>query len=296
MQCTYSHLFNSEYGFFRLNPLPTERELEEYYRNDYYQKSVSKTYAKKYTAGEIEHILNGACVAQKCFQDLTGKSVGGLCDVGCGEGYFVKWFADHGWKVNGCDYSEYGIAENNPTMLAHFTAGNIDDSIQQMIREEKVFDLINMSYVLEHVLQPWRILQLVRSIMHPRSVLRIEVPNDFSLFQSFLLQKKNVEQTYWVSSPDHINYFNFDSLAFFLQKSGFKVVDALTDFPIEMFLANTNSNYVRTSTAGKGAHEARIEIDNYLIRQGIEKYIEYYRAAAKLKFGRAVIFFCVLAD
>ena len=41
--------------------------------------------------------------------------------------------------------------------------------------------------------------------------------------------------------------------------------------------------------AGVYAHKSRVEVDNFLFSQGIEKYINYYEANAKIGFGRQII-------
>ena len=283
-------------GFLQVKPLPTLEELSEYYREVYYQKCPSSTYAPAYSSDEARYIDNHAVIAEYCFQQLTAKPTGTLLDVGCGEGFFPAYFARRGWEVRACDFSSHGIETKNPDLLPSFVAGDIFATIQKFIGDKKVFDFINLANIVEHVLDPVGLLVSMKRLMHPGSLLRVMVPNDYSEFQGFLRGNGFIDREYWLSPPDHLSYFGFESLANLLAESGFKVRDSLTDFPIEMYLANAHSNYCKDNTTGKAAHQARVLIGNFLVEQGLDKYVAFARAAAGIHFGRSVIMLGSLAD
>ena len=69
---------------------------------------------------------------------------------------------------------------------------------------------------------------------------------------------------------------------------GFKITMMMADFPIEVFLFNEHSNYWKDRTKGKQAHLTRICLDNFLVSQGIDRYVNYMAAAADCGFGRCV--------
>ena len=79
----------------------------------------------------------------------------------------------------------------------------------------------------------------------------------FHHLQKFIT-KNNSINPYWIHPPDHLSYFNFDSLPKILNHCNFKVEKLLGDFPIELFLLHPESNYI-DKKAGKQAHQARIE-------------------------------------
>jgi len=63
----------------------------------------------------------------------------------------------------------------------------------------------------------------------------------------------------------------------------------LADFPIDLFLFNDKTNYVTDATAGKGCHQARIEIENLMHAQNPQATLDMYAAMAKLGVGRQIM-------
>lgn len=281
----------NKFGFYQVKPMPTQEELNEYYSKDYFQKCTSKTYSAEYSKDEKEYFRNISLIAERVWQKFSHKNKGSIIDVGCGEGYFIDYFAKKGWRIEACDFSSHGMKKHNPQILKHFVQGDIYDVLDNIIKNKKKYDFVNLKNVLEHVLDPLDLLEKLKKIMHSKSLLRIQVPNDFSSFQEFLVKKKLTEET-WFSPPDHLSYFNFDSIKKLLNKKGFSVVTTLTDFPIEVFLFNKHSNYFLDNEKGKQAHLARTEISNFLLKQGgVDKYINYLSSSADLGFGRSIMIF-----
>lgn len=75
---------------------------------------------------------------------------------------------------------------------------------------------------------------------------------------------------------------------------GYDIELKIGEFPIEMYILNESSNYTKNKDVGKFANKARIEVDNYLFEQGIEKYINYYKSSADIGFSRQVVIFAKL--
>jgi 2-polyprenyl-3-methyl-5-hydroxy-6-metoxy-1,4-benzoquinol methylase len=147
-------------GFFQVDPMPTQDELDRYYREEYYQKFPSATYAAEYSADEKKYFNNRAAVTEAVFAQTVGASVSGLrlLDVGCGEGFFAAYFLRAGWSVKACDFSIEGIRQQNPGLESWFEQGNVYQILEKLIESEEKFDLINLSNVLEHVRQPIELL------------------------------------------------------------------------------------------------------------------------------------------
>jgi hypothetical protein len=74
-----------------------------------------------------------------------------------------------------------------------------------------------------------------------------------------------------------------------LEFCGYQVLSIQADFPIEVFLANSHSNYWRNRDLGNEAHKARVFCENYLIEKSVSDYVSYSEAQAKLGFGRELI-------
>ena len=52
---------------------------------------------------------------------------------------------------------------------------------------------------------------MAKELLSPGGIICIQVPNDFNQLQLLAL-KKVTKKEWWVAIPDHINYFDFQSL------------------------------------------------------------------------------------
>lgn len=284
MSIQYGVALNS-LGFYEVLPKPSAEDLGLHYNGKYYQEPQG-SYAVNYTVEELKHFHNVARVAYEMSATLQLEP--SLLDLGCGEGYFSKAFKFFGWDVQCCDYSEYGIKTHNEELLGFFSVGDIDSVLDKFSSGGKLFGLVNLQNVLEHVIDPVELLIKIKPLLGERAALRIRVPNDYSDFQLELIGRGNTTNT-WFSPPEHLSYFNSDGLSNLLVHCGYKVKSLQADFPIELFLANAHSNYWKDRSLGKEAHLTRVFCENFLIEKDIKAYINYSEAAGRLGFGRELI-------
>jgi hypothetical protein len=155
----------------------------------------------------------------------------------------------------------------------------------------KTFKVITLNNLLEHVIDPENTIDLALELLTSDGVLIIEVPNDFSKYQIFLKENKFVNEEFWLAYPDHLTYFTKTSLNNLLNSKNMMEVFSLADFPIDIFLSNSQSNYILDKGKGKDAHRSRILIDNFLTNESVEKTINLYEAMANIGFGRQIISF-----
>ena len=278
-------------GFREALPKPSVEALAQHYASKYFQNPQG-SYAESYTPEEITYFDNLARVAKAMARRHGFEET--LFDVGCGEGYFAQSFVRFGWTVSVCDYSDFGVTEHNPTLLPHFTAGDLYHVIKARVAEGKTYGLLNLQNVLEHVLDPVALMHDIKPLLGRNSAVRLRVPNDYSAFQMALMARGNTQSS-WFAPPEHLSYFNRDGLLNLLQHCGYRVLSLQTGFPIEVFLANPHSNYAKDRKLGKEAHLARVFCENHLIEQGVEAYVDYAEAAGRLGFGRDLLAYAVPA-
>lgn len=287
-------LIKNKYGYYELEKKPTEKELQRYYADKYYQESKG-SYLASYSKEEIVYINNK--IAQKlAVIDEIDKSIGNkedksLLDVGCGEGWILKYFYDNEWTVCGLDYSGYGCEVHNHQIKEFLITGDIFKNIEVLIDSEKKYDVIILDNVLEHVLNPMVLLKNLKRLIADDGILIVEVPNDFSEVQKDLLKKGYINEEFWVAIPDHISYFNKDGLLNLAEASGWTSQKVLSDFPIDLCLYNENTNYVRDKNVGRSCHLARVESENLLSKISIDKLNRLFEAYADLGIGRQIIAF-----
>ena len=289
----------NRYGFFEVIDRPSQDELNTYYATKYYQDEDTPQYSLSYRPDEVEYFRNK--IAQK-FHYLTSRGLLDaatsyrLLDVGCGEGFTLKYFKERGWQVTGLDFSRFGCESHNPDCVDDLIVGDMYRNLDALTGSSQRYDVIWLDNVLEHVLDPKGLLERLQAISDGPGVLLIEVPNDFSVVQRYLLENGYLAEQNWVAIPDHLSYFNGRGLAKLCAAAGWSEAGIIADFPIDWFLFNEHSNYYADRSRGKGAHEARITLENMLHAISVDKTNALYETLADMGLGRQLVGFFTKGD
>jgi 2-polyprenyl-3-methyl-5-hydroxy-6-metoxy-1,4-benzoquinol methylase len=276
-------------GFISASPLPSENELQKFYADSYYQLSISATYQESYSDLEINYknlkcdALLHAIKSHNCIKNNL------FLDIGSGEGFLLNSAFDKGYDVTGIDFSSYGIEKFFPKLLKRHISGDLFKSIDNLINKGLKYDVCTATNLLEHVIDPVLLLKLLKKLINKNGLIAITVPNDFSQIQQLALKNKMIDDEFWFIPPQHLHYFNTDNLEEFIIKNGFKIVDAFSGFPIDLFLLHSKSNYIKNKKNGHEANMVRMMHDLMIVdKYGIEKYLNYYRAMFNIGIGRDI--------
>jgi 2-polyprenyl-3-methyl-5-hydroxy-6-metoxy-1,4-benzoquinol methylase len=279
-------------GWIQAFPLPTEEVLSHHYAQKYYQSPAGTNYQTSYSEAEALHRKSKFSLIFESLKQLNvnnepnANNMSAL-DIGCGEGFFLTELFGRGYKITGLDYDEFACKKFNPEMLPFFQRGDINENLNQLVSQKQLFNLIYLGNVLEHVQDPQKLLEKVKSLLAETGVCVILVPNDFTHLQKDLLRDELVKEAYFFAPPEHLNYFNTSNLQNFLTSQQFKILDMWTDFPVEWYLPNSESNYVANSDLGKAAHNARVYIEAK-INENSEAALNLWRALCGVEHGRAI--------
>ena len=149
------------------------------------------------------------------------------------------------------------------------------------------FDVIYSHGVLEHLRKPIDYVKLTKIYLKKRGLVFTSVANDFNLFQYSFTFKKKVKP-WWIIPPEHINYFNINSVQKIFHKNGFKTKDIKTSFPIDIFLL-MGMDYISNKNLGKNAHTLRKKFEENLKTSGLEDLlISLQDNFTKLNIGRQI--------
>lgn len=288
-------LINTKYGFYQYSPLPSEEDLRQYYAEKYYQHGLG-SYSVSYSDEEIEYFkLKSRLIYRKVSMLMDMKKKRSFIDIGCGEGWVLNEFNKRGHTVQGIDFSMYGVEKFHPHLLSFFEQGNIYDLLKKKIENGCRFHILLLANVIEHVIAPEALLQKIKRIMFPDSLLIIIAPNDFSRLHEFLIEKKKVSRQFWLAYPDHLSYFNKESMGNLLSAQGFELKDVIADNPIDLNLLNDNSNYIENPEKGKMTHMFRVLADNFMADDDPDKLLQIYEILGSMGIGRDLNYYCSMS-
>lgn len=278
-------------GYKHLYPMPTKEELEEFYKKEYYEtksfidsRKLSDSEKKIYSEMVLkdEKYIEYNRIVEK-FNKSKNKR---MMDIGCQTSLRMLSMKERGWEPIGiepngqiCYFNEeLGINVHN-TVIEEFD-----------FKSEGKMDLINIEFVLEHILNPFDVLNKCYEALNPGGLLYISVPNEFNLFQ-MAYAKQDKQKMFWVNLPDHINYFNFETLEQLCAKIGFDLVYKTTVFPVDMFLAE-GIDYKNDETKIEVIRRYITDFENNMKQSGDERALyNYYEKLATIGLGRSCLMY-----
>lgn len=199
----YSTYQCSKCSFVYIYPRPSEVSLKKYYSNfDYKNISFVETRIK-----EDSQISLG-------FINPYKGSRNTLLDLGCGRGYFLMEAVSKGWKVKGVDFSSKEVDYATKRLRLDVVKSDI-----LKYKDSNKYELITLSQVIEHVRNPNELIRKAKSLLTEKGLLYIATPNINSA--SAMVHGVNFEH---LIPPEHLNYFNNQSLRYLLEVNGFRLL------------------------------------------------------------------------
>lgn len=196
-------------GLLRLDPIPSEAELAEYYG----RRARAGNYELD-RAGErevdLQHVLD--------FAVRSGARTGTLFDVGCFDGGLLDVAAARGWEGWGLELQEEAVEaarRRHPGRIFHGTLEGFDP------QSVPTFDLVTAIDLVEHLREPTTLFETGRRLLRPGGLLVVQTPNRES-WPARLLGR------YWppIAPPEHIFYFGRSTIERIGAKYGFDRVAA----------------------------------------------------------------------
>lgn len=285
----------NEYGYYELREKNTPEERSAYFKEKYFQEYAGATYYKEYPEEELTSIKIKMEEREYVIRQSLEKNGFGhdrqfsLLDIGCGEGFLMKYFYEKGNRVKGIDSGSYALEHFHPELLPFLEQGDMEVLLPELVKRGERYDVVNMDRVLNMVLEPKKSLSYIKELMSPASVLIIKLANDYSYLQQMLLRSGELQKEYWLDAPDKVAYYNRDGMICLLEESGFACEDFYGDTFVDFSLLNPMTNYYERPESGKDAHKTALRMEKLFHEISMEKTVEIYRLLADMGFGREIV-------
>ncbi len=281
MDCTHC-------GFAHVIPIPTEKELADVYRHEFYQRDKPLYMERHEEDRAWWSLVHDERLAS--LEEILGPERRRMVDVGSGPGLFLADAVRRGWQALGVEPAAEAARYSQKNGLDVIEAGLDEASVEEVLNRLGPVDAVHMNHVLEHVRDPAEILALARALLAPGGALCIAVPNDYNPFQ-LALQKARGKEPWWVAPPHHLNYFNHATLEALVIRCGFTPRMSESSFPIDLFLL-MGDDYVGNDALGRVCHARRKAFEQLLHdAHAGELKRRLYRTFAELGLGRDAILF-----
>ena len=142
---------------------------------------------------------------------------GVLLDVGCGPGWLLSALDGTVWEKNGIEISKF--ASNHAKKHGSIFTGSIES-----YNTTKMFDVVTMHHVIEHLLDPESVILKIHSMLKRGGMLIVGTPN----FDSAAARRYG-NNFRLLHDDTHVSLFTEDSMHRLLRDCGFKI--AKVEYP-----------------------------------------------------------------
>lgn len=151
----------------------TKKRTEAVYEKMYWderasENSLSSNYTDVDSQGKKRRWLSQYKYAQRFFPPRRQ-----LLEIGSGAGQSLFWFEGNGFQVTGIEPDRRNVELIN----AKLKDGKCIVGYAENFESEEMFDIIWISHVFEHVVEPENVFKKLRQRLREDGILFIEVPN-----------------------------------------------------------------------------------------------------------------------
>jgi SAM-dependent methyltransferase len=233
----------SDCGYIFFDP-PDPAFLQDYYNDEYPRSAASwynvdSNYDPHRCSSRLERIT---ALAEK----FLGTKDVSYHEAGCAFGGVIAMFRSLGYDASGTDINETAIGEGR-------LRGNTDIFPESELgffnRTGRRVDVLFSFHAVEHMPLPDQFLAELSSLLTPRGIVIIFVPNSMAA-QSVL---KSFRINPWFAYPDHLHLFSAKSALCLAERTGYELLDVWS----EMVTDDPRKDAVVLG-ADPATHEARV--------------------------------------
>ena len=241
-------------GFIFNNTNWVQEDYDKYY-------SDTTKYSSAFTSGagglsELDKIRYNDIIDR--IEKFINKD-SSIVDIGCAKGGLLRTFQDRGHN------NLYGIEASHDAIenLKQYNIEGKDSSIFDITNINKKFDVVIVSQVLEHIYDLKNVKYILENILNDNGILYIDIPDGTSYI-------KNKLAAYYYFDLEHINHFSLITLEYLFDN--LKLVEK------DSFYFNNVSNiksYIIYGIFQKGAKPVINKSKDYESINKMKEYINY---------------------
>jgi SAM-dependent methyltransferase len=210
------------FSFFQL-PMPDSARLSDFYPANYHSFDGNTTLGKLKQKQRLKRV-----------RSLLDSSRMSLLDYGCGNGAFIKASLK---EMPAAEFYGYEIgSQNKKEILFDGRVVLLKGSLEFLLQELPMCDVITMNHVIEHLPDPWKVLSVLQTKLNRNGILEGQTPVTDSLEQKIF--KKGWSGFH---APRHTVIFSKKGLRKILERAGFtqsKITPAFNPAGIAVSLAS----------------------------------------------------------
>lgn len=164
---------------------------------------------------------HGLSLAQKIIINLVGG--GEILEVGSSAGYMTKEITNKDCKVDIVEVDKVAAQKASKYARNCFIASIEDQTIHLKIKNK--YDYIICADVLEHLIDPEKVLLFLKTKLKNRGQLLISIPNiAFWDMRLGLLKGRFDYQSSGLLDKTHLRFYTYDNFLQLLRKQDFKII------------------------------------------------------------------------
>tara|TARA_A100001037_G_scaffold214051_1_gene191847 strand:- start:8 stop:709 length:702 start_codon:yes stop_codon:yes gene_type:complete len=229
-------------------------KVSNLYKNDYWNErnsetSINSEYTDVDSQGKRRNWTSQFLYSKK---HIVGKN---LLEIGVGAGQSILWFEEEGFDVKGIEPDGRNVSMINRKLKR----GKVIESSVEDFSTEEEFNVIWMSHVLEHLIEPDKFLKKIKMNLKKDGVFFIEVPNcEYKPMLESSIQKN-----------PHLFHFTKNSLSRLVENVEYKILTCDVFRPAtksegmkQKILKNSFPYYPRIMTDVHSGRDLRIILKN----------------------------------
>lgn len=203
-----------------------------------------------------------------------------VVDFGCASGYFARLLRNKGCQVVGVEISEKA-AKLAERYCEQVVVADLDFVSIAHILSEQTFDVAVFGDVLEHLRNPWRVLEEVHKILQPEGYVVASIPNiAHGAIRLALLQGKFDYADVGILDNTHLRFFTRKTVEELFDRTGY-LIDSVDRTVVPVF---SDSNIVPRLNRSTFDSELIQQIEQEEEAETLQFVLRAYRASLSTRF------------